>query len=403
MKFMKMLKANYIQKNDTKKNIIKNTAILITAGGTGGHFFPALALAEELANKKGLDIHVSTDNRCKKYLADNFFPKYNTEKITSSSLFYHVINLYINLTGVLNRLKVPFSIFIALIKSLLLINRIKPSVIIGFGGYPSFPVMFIGQLLGIPTIIYEQNAFLGKTNKFFAKKAVLIALAYQDTKNLPQDLSQDFVDKVDKFLVVGDVTRKNIMTLPPKENFDDESFTLLVIGGSQGAKIFSVLIPESIKILTKNYPEIKINIIQQVKTDDQADVRNIYNKLGITNIISDFFHDIHQHYQKSQLVIARSGASTIAELTQIGLPAIFIPLPASADDHQYQNAKFLQDIGASWVYRQSEITPVVLADKLYDLIRDRSKLKIASQNLLKRKTNGTRHLANTVLKIISYL
>ena len=366
-----------------KETTKKNTTILITAGGTGGHFFPALALAEELADQSNLDLHISTDNRCKKYCTNN---------VAS----YHIIDLYINLKGIINKIKLPFLVLIALIKSVLLIKSIKPSIIIGFGGYPSFPIMLAGQLLSVPTIIYEQNSFFGKTNKFFAKKAKLIAVAYQNTKNLPQEY-------LSKSIIVGDVVRKNIANLQQKDNFDEDPFNLLVIGGSQGARIFSSLIPESIKILIGNHPEIRINITQQVQVNDQETVKNIYDDLKVDNLVADFFHNIHEHYQKSQLIIARAGATTIAELTQIGLPAIYIPLPTSADDHQYHNAESLQYIKASWVYRQSEINPVILSDKLYNLIKNRSEIKAASLNLLKRKVNGARHLADTVLKIISQL
>ena len=127
----------------------------------------------------------------------------------------------------------------------------------------------------------------------------------------------------------------------------------------------------------------------------------IYDDLKINNIISDFFYDIDSHYKNCHLLIARSGATTIAELSYIGLPAIFIPLPSAADDHQYYNAKALQDSGSSWLYRQNDITPEILANKLYDLITNPNIIKQASINILKRKTDGAKYLADTVLKIIS--
>ncbi len=355
--------------------------ILLSAGGTGGHFFPAIALAQELALNKNLEVHISTDNRCRKYLTDDI-------KIKS-----HIVDLYISLRGIFSKLKLPFIVLIALIKAFLLIWKVKPRIIIGFGGYPSFPVMFAGQLLSIPTIIYEQNSFFGKTNKFFAKKAQIIALAYKDTKNLPQEY-------LAKTLVTGDFVRNNIKNLKQKHNFDSKIFNLLVFGGSQGAKIFSSLVPNAIKILLTKYPETNIKIIQQVQKDDQEIVKKTYDDLKINSVISDFFHDIHKHYENCQLVIARSGATTIAELTQIGMPAIFIPLPLAADDHQYYNAKTLQDSNSSWFYRQNEVTAEILADKLHSIISDPNQIKQASFNLLKRKMDGTKHLADTVSKII---
>jgi len=360
----------------------KRKVILLTAGGTGGHFFPALALAEELAKNSELEVHISTDNRCKKYLTNDI-------KIKS-----HIVDLYINLRGMINKLKIPFAIYLSLIKAFILIKKLKPELIIGFGGYPSFPVMFIGQLLSIPTIVYEQNSFFGKSNKFFAKKARVIALAYKNTENLPTNYS-------DKILITGDFVRYNIKNLPEKTSFNNKLFNLLVFGGSQGAKIFSSLIPETIKVLLIKYPETNIRIVQQVLEDDKERVKKTYDDLKIQSTISDFFHDIYKQYENSQLVIARAGATTIAELTQIGLPAIFIPLPSSADDHQYYNAKSLQDSNCSWYYRQEEVTAEILADKIHNLIENPSIIKEASLNLLKRKTDGTKHLANTVLKIIT--
>ena len=360
----------------------KKKVILLTAGGTGGHFFPAVALAEELDLNQDLEVHISTDNRCKKYLTSDI-------KIKS-----HIIDLYISLRGIINKLKLPFVILIALIRAFMLILRIKPKIIIGFGGYPSFPVMFIGQLLFIPTIVYEQNSFFGKSNKFFAKKAKIIALAYKDTKNLAEEY-------LSKTLVTGDLVRSSIKNLKQKDSFDKDSFNLLIIGGSQGAKFFSTLVPEAIRILVTKYPDTVINIIQQVHKDDQESVEKIYDDLKINYTISDFFYDIHNHYKKCHLLIARSGATTIAELTQLGLPAIFIPLPSAADDHQYYNAKALQDSNSSWFYRQSEVTAEILAIKLHSLIVDPDLIKQASFNLLKRKTDGTKYLADTVLKIIA--
>jgi len=354
----------------------KRKVILLTAGGTGGHFFPAVALAEELAKNSKLEVHISTDNRCKKYLTNDI------------NLKSHIVDLYINLRGMINKLKIPFAIYLSLIKAFILIKKLKPELIIGFGGYPSFPVMFIGQLLSIPTIVYEQNSFFGKSNKFFAKKARVIALAYKSTQNLPTNYSN-------KILITGDFVRDKIKNLPEKTSFSNKPFNLLVFGGSQGAKIFSSLVPEAIKTL------LTIRIVQQVLQNDKERVKKAYDDLKIQSTISDFFHDIYKHYENSQLVIARSGATTIAELTQIGLPAIFIPLPSSADDHQYYNAKSLQDSNCSWYYRQEEVTAEVLADKLHSLIDTPSIIKEASLNLLKRKTDGTKHLANTVLKIIT--
>lgn len=405
--------------------------ILLAAGGTGGHFFPAVAMAEELQSIPNFDVRLVTDNRCKKYLSQ-------------VNVKAHIIDLYINMSGLLGKVKSPLSFVSAIIKALILILRTRPVLIIGFGGYPTFPVMFIGQLFSIPTIIYEQNSYLGSSNKFFAKKAKFIATAYENTINLSPAYQN-------KTIITGDFVRKNIKKIGNNEheqphceemygqakslqgdaslrrhgkirknneyyskspeiasshfvvphNDENKSFTLLIIGGSQGAKFFSTLIPQTISLLLRKHPKIKINIIQQVTKEDAFKIRKLYDDLGVTNTISDFFHDIYKHYQKADLVVARSGATTIAELIQIGLPAIFIPYPYASNDHQYHNAKSLQNLEASWVYRQEEITPEILANKLFDLISNPSTIKETSVNLLKRKKDGTKNLLDTVLKIIA--
>ncbi len=357
--------------------------ILLVAGGTGGHFFPALALAEELDQNKKLKVILVTDNRCKKYLTNNL-------KIES-----HIIDLYINRTGLYNKLKMPFSILFALIKSLLFLFFTKPSLVMGFGGYPSFPTMFMAQILRLPTIIHEQNSYLGASNKFLAKKANIVSLAYENTKNLP-------FKYLKKTIIVGDLVRKNIKTLKNKKTFNNDNlFCLLVIGGSQGAKFFAQLIPKAIEILLKKHPEIKLKIIQQVTIKDQENVSNIYRKLDIKYEISDFFHNISKSYKEANLVIARSGATTIAELTQIGLPAIFIPFPFASNDHQYYNAKNLEEIGASWCFKQKDITAVILANKLHDLINNPAQLNEASIKLQTRKNDASKTLLDTIFKIIT--
>jgi UDP-N-acetylglucosamine--N-acetylmuramyl-(pentapeptide) pyrophosphoryl-undecaprenol N-acetylglucosamine transferase len=358
----------------------KKKTIILAAGGTGGHFFPALAGGEVLSSM-GAEVHLITDLRCQKYLANDLRFK------------HHIIDLYFRTNGLLNKLKIPLQLLKAIMKAYKLIKTIKPDAIVGFGGYPSFPAMFVCKLLGVPMVIHEQNCFLGKANKFFGATAQKIALSYKETNNIDERFAG-------KIVVTGNIIRSGIKTLPEKKDFNSEIFHLFIVGGSQGAKFFSGIVPEAIGLLLKNNPAIQIELIHQASKEDQQALSDIYKALGIKYTLSDFFFDIDKIYQKSDLVIARSGASTIAELTHIGLPAIFIPFPFAAEDHQYHNGMALQDIGAGWCYRQTEITPHLLATKLAELINDRSKLKQASLNLIKRKSDGSKTLADTVFKII---
>mgnify|MGYP001145265340 CR=1 FL=1 len=354
--------------------------ILLSAGGTGGHFFPAIALAEEL-QKTNCKIHLITDKRCEKYLS------------TDAKLESHIVNLHIKISGIVNKIRSAFQLITACIKTLFLMIRIKPDVVIGFGGYPTFPSLLAAKALHIPIILHEQNCLLGKSNHFFASSAKLIALSYQETANIDKSLKK-------KITITGDIVRSSIKKLPQKKNFNSQIFHLFIFGGSQGAKIFSSLIPEAIEILLKQHPDIQLFITQQASKDQQVELAKRYDKLGVKHELSDFFYMMHEIYNKSQLVISRSGASTIAELTSIGLPAIFIPLPDAAEDHQYFNAKAIADNDAGWYFRQNDALAEKLAAKLAKLIADRTLLQNASNKLIARKNDGAKNLAATVLKIM---
>lgn len=358
-------------------------SIVLSAGGTGGHFFPAIAFGEEL-RIRGYDVHLITDLRCKKYITPNL------------NLTAHVIDSKISTKTISGKILSIISIFIAIIKSLILLHKIKPSIIAGFGGYPTFPPLLAGVILRIPIIIHEQNCFIGKTNRFFIKFAKIIAVSYKETR----------IDTLDNTLLLsklhlaGDLVRSDIKKLATKDNFNNQVFRIFVFGGSQGAKIFNTLIPEAIKMVKAELPELQLHVTQQVTADDLEHIRKIYSRLGVSYNLSEFFHNMQEHYANSELVICRSGASTIAELTSIGLPAIFIPYPHAADNHQFHNAKALESNQASWCFEQDHITPRIVSEKIVQLINNRDLLKKASMNLLKRKSDGVKILGDTVEKII---
>lgn len=359
----------------------KKKTIILAAGGTGGHFFPAIALAEEL-EQSGHDLHLLTDLRCKKYITKDL-------PVTT-----HISALHIKMSGIFNKIKSVYQLVSACAEAIILFLKLKPSIIVGFGGYPSFPAMLAASILRKPIIIHEQNCFLGKSNKLFAEKAKHIALSYKETNNIPEKFKN-------KIIYTGDIIRKSIRNLPEKTDFNSKTFNLFIVGGSQGASFFTKILPDTIKLLKELDPDIKIKITQQALDEDNKSITKKYESLGIEHNIQSFFHNIHEIYEKTNLVIARSGASTIAELTNIGLPAIYIPYPYATEDHQTFNAMALVNDKASWCYSQSKTTPKILADKLYELISDRTLLEQTSHNLLKRRSNGAKYLADTVLKIIT--
>ncbi|AAU03875.1 undecaprenyldiphospho-muramoylpentapeptide beta-N-acetylglucosaminyltransferase [Rickettsia typhi] len=376
--------------------------IILVAGGTGGHFFPAVALGEELI-KRGYIVHFITDLRCKKYINKDM-------KI----IFY-----LLDLKRFSNILLFLPTLLIAFLKSIKLIYHIKSCVIIGFGGYPVIAPMFAAIFLRIPIIIHEQNSYLGKVNKFFARFAKKIAISYEDIKNVPEFAKS-------KIVLTGGIVRKNIRELdsfiylasqhcPTKltktvltntlnhfvkarnNKFSNcNIFTLFIFGGSQGAKLFSELIPASIEILMKKQPNLELKIIQQASLAHQVKIKDIYSKLNITYEFAEFFDNIALQYKVANLVISRAGASTIEELTYIGLPTIFIPLPSAADNHQYYNAKLLADNKAGWCLEQNNISAEKLADQILDLISNRQLLEDAAQNLLNRKQEGHLLLSNLI-------
>lgn len=354
--------------------------IVLNAGGTGGHFFPAIALGEEL-KKRGHQIYLITDKRCEKYLTADI-------KFTVK-----VIDLKINAGSVQNKLIALVKILFSTLKALIYLSKIRPDIIISFGGYPTIPGSTAAVLLSIPTIIHEQNSFLGKTNRFFAKFAKAVALSYPET-SLGKNFHQSTV-------ITGDIIRANIKNMVVKDNFNNLTFRILVIGGSQSAKVFSKLIPESIIELLKLDSNVKLQITQQAPENDHEAIGKVYSNLGISYKLSGFFHNIEDEYNNAELVICRAGASTIAELSSIGLPAIYIPFPYAADNHQYLNAKVLEEKGASWCMAQESTTPESLAKKLMELLSNREILRKASIELLKRKSDGAKILADTVEKIIS--
>lgn len=353
--------------------------ILLVAGGTGGHLFPAIAIAESLHEMSHHELHLITDLRCQKYLTSDIPVK------TS------IVDLHLKFNNILNKFKIPFQILIATVKAYLQVRKIKPDIVIGFGGYPSFPAMLICKFMNIDMVLHEQNSYFGKVNQFFASYAKYICLAYQNTTQFDHAYSH-------KAQLIGYVVRRNIKQISKKCTFSNKIFRLFIFGGSQSAQIFSKLVPEAISILLHKYPNTQIEITQQVADTDHETIKSIYDSLHVKYNIAAFFHNMESIYQESDLVISRSGASTIAELSTIGLPAIFIPFPAAADNHQYYNAKNLADIDASWCFQQSQITPEILASQIYKLYKDRALLQSASKKLLKTQSDGSMQLSNIVLK-----
>jgi len=318
--------------------------IVIATGGTGGHVFPAYSLANYLKNKD-FNIKLTSDKRGSIYLKD--YSNLNLIKISSSPLIKKDI------------FKLFYSFFIisfSIIKSLLILIFDRPSLILGMGGYSSFPICFAAFILRIKFIIYENNLIIGKANKYLLPFAKKIFVSYGDLEGI----SEKYKDKV---VEVGNIVRQEIIN----SNISDDSSTkfdslnILVLGGSQAARIFADEFPQIFKKLKDS--KIKIKIYQQCHISQNEQLSQFYKKAQIDFEIFNFTSNIIDYYYKSNLVITRSGASVLGELVNFKIPFISIPLPTSADNHQYKNAQFYSKKGYGNFLEEKDIKT-----KLYDLI-----------------------------------
>ena len=319
-------------------------AIVLAAGGTGGHLFPAQALAEVLV-QRGYAIHLMSDERVSQY-ADRF-PALHIHRIPASSL---TPGRPWRMAGQLFRLWSGYR------KARAILQQIGPRAVVGFGGYPSVPPFLAAARLGLPVALHEQNAVMGRANRFLAAQARLIASSFPVIANL----SERFRSKVK---VTGNPVRQAVLDAagaPYAAPTADEVLRLLVFGGSQGARVFSDLIPAAVGELPGAVRR-KLEIVQQCRPEDMDRVRAAYEKLGVRVELQPFFADMPQRIANAHLVIGRSGASTVAELSVIGRPGVLVPLPAALDNDQLRNAEAFATAGAGWVMREGEFTAGDLA------------------------------------------
>ena len=329
--------------------------ILIATGGTGGHIFPALALAKNLI-KKNYDVRLTTDPRGLKYLGDK--NEINFTKIPSSPLINK--NIF---TVVRSIILICYS----LLKSFFLLCLIRPNIILGMGGYSSFPICIAAKILSIKYVIYENNLIIGKANKYLLNFAEKIFVSYKDLEGISEKNRK-------KIIVVGNIIREEIIefNLNNKLKIEFDSINILVLGGSQGAKTFAEKLPKGFKRIKDS--GIPIRIFQQCQFNQGNELSDFYEKENIKFEVFNFTNKITDFYSKSNLVITRSGASSLGELINVKIPFIAIPLPTSADNHQYKNAKYYEKKGMCYFMEEKNIS-----DHLYELIylnfKDNAKLK----------------------------
>ncbi len=359
----------------------KKPLIILTAGGTGGHVYPADALAEEL-EKRGFRLALVTDSRGK----NNY--KGKLAEIPNYAVWAGGLVGKNKFTKIKNLCKTCFGI----LQACFILVRLKPSCIIGFGGYASFPCAMAAILLGKDLVIHEQNSVMSRTNRFLSRYASLVAQSFRNVKYTPENV---------KTVLTGMPVRQSVAAvgkLPYPETTG--SYKLLVIGGSQGAKIFGEVIPQAVKLLNKDILS-RLEIHQQCRRDDVEMLRQTYNGLPVKTVISHFFDNMPELYASSHLIISRSGASSVCEIAAAGIPSILVPLPTAADNHQNGNARELENTGGSIVIQQTDFTPEKLGQTLTDLFSHPETLKKMSEKTKKAGiTNAAEIFADAVEKNI---
>jgi UDP-N-acetylglucosamine--N-acetylmuramyl-(pentapeptide) pyrophosphoryl-undecaprenol N-acetylglucosamine transferase len=357
------------------------STIVLSAGGTGGHLFPAQALADELL-RRGREIVVMTDRRGRHY--GSIFPGARIEQVPSATF----------VGSLLSRLLAPLLIVTGILVSFFKLRRIRPAAVIGFGGYPSLPVLAAALMDGVPTAIHEQNAVLGRVNRQFANHVKAVAASLPVARFAPRDSS--------RIVYTGNPVRPEAARLacagykPPR---DDAPIHLLVFGGSQGARALSELVPAAIASMPADL-RARLNIVQQCRPEDLAEVGAAYKAAGVTAELAAFFNDLPARMAAAHLVIARSGASTVSELAVVGRPAMLIPFPFATDDHQTANAAVFANAGAAWLLPQRDLSIESLKELLEKILRSPEELaRRAAAALSLSKPDAAARLADLIEKI----
>ena len=319
--------------------------MLVTAGGTGGHLFPAEALATVLA-ERGIAVHLATDRRAARF--GGAFAEQAIHVVTSATLRARNPVALTRTAAVLG---------IGFVQAWALIGRLKPAAVIGFGGYPTIPPVLAATWRGVPTVIHDANAVIGRANRLLAPRVTAIATTFPDVFRNEPVLSL-------KATLTGNPVRAAVIaaaaTPYPAAN---DPFQLLVFGGSQGARVMADIVPAAIGRLN-GVLRRRLAIVQQAREEDLVRVRQAYAKASVAAEIAPFFTDLPARMAASHLVISRSGASTVAELSAIGRPSILVPLPHAIDQDQFANAGMLERAGGARRIVQDAFTPEGLATEI---------------------------------------
>ncbi len=356
--------------------------VLVAAGGTGGHLFPAQALSDVLA-ARGIAVELVTDDRALRYGAD--FP---------ARTIHHVQAATPTGGSMVSRVRAVLTLLKGTQAARGIIRRVQPRAVVGFGGYPTVPPMIAATLAKVPTILHEQNAVMGRANKLLAGRVSAVAKGFDNLViNNPKVAA--------KTRLIGNPVRPSVLAAArvPYPDFNGGALRLLVTGGSQGARVMSDVVPAAIARLAPAERE-RLVIVQQARGEDEARVREAYAALGMRAEVQPFFADLPMRIAQAHLVIARAGASTVSELAVIGRPSILVPFPHALDQDQAANAALLERAGAALVVKQTNFSPEWLEDSLRLALADREGLEARA---LAAKATGIADAAERLADLVASL
>lgn len=323
----------------------QSPSVLVAAGGTGGHLFPAAALASVLV-ERGIAVHLATDRRAIRF-GDTF----------ADDATHVVASATVRARNPVALTRTAAALGLGLLQAWRLIGRLQPAAVIGFGGYPSVPPLLAAAWRGVPTVIHDANAVVGRANRLLAPRVTAIATTFPET-------FRDSPDLAAKSTLTGNPVRSAVIAAAATPyHAPGDILRLLIFGGSQGARVMADIVPAAIALLDDGL-RARLHIVQQAREEDLARVRGAYASLSVAADVASFFADLPARIAASHLVVARSGASTVAELAAIGRPSILVPLPHAIDQDQFANAGVLERAGGAVRLVQDSFTPERLATEI---------------------------------------
>jgi len=337
--------------------------ILISTGGSGGHVVPATIFYEHL--KKDFEVFITSDKRGAQFLNRD---KYNIKIINTPKLSNNLFLL-------------PFQFFLTLclvVQSFLFLKKKKIDILISTGGYMSLPICIASKILNIKIFLFEPNMVLGRANKLFLNFCEKIFCYSNEIKNFPNKFTS-------KIILINTLLRKEFYSAKSTED-ENKVINLLIIGGSQGAKLFDTKVKNSVIKLSKEY---KLKVFQQTNFKNYENLRNFYYNNNIENELFDFRDNIVEFMNQTNICVTRAGASTLAELTFLNIPYLTIPLPIAKDDHQFQNALFYKNMNCCWLLKQNDLKDDVLFDNLSNIIKDKEDYLFKKKNMKKFSYQNT--------------